>query len=199
MTGRFATSAVGTGSPRRSITASARRSSRPARKPWPAGRSAPASVSCVARSASSSGLSVARPTSWRSREKHCGRGSEQARRSRLGAGRRGRGPGGGGAGAADQPAGPLPEAEAAACAPAASGDRSGRRRDRRDGEELPDRRLPGDLLLRPPPARRQGEPRAGAQGDARAEADPASPGRGAPASSRRLSGSSVRAGSGTST
>jgi transposase-like protein len=63
---------------------------------------------------------VVRPTSWRSREKHCGRGSEQARRSRSGAGRRGGGSGGGGACAADQSAGDLPEAEAAAGAAAAS-------------------------------------------------------------------------------
>src|SRR5438093_7040259 len=41
--------------------------------------------------------------------KRCERGSEQARRSRSGACRRGRGPGGGGGRAADQPAGGLPD------------------------------------------------------------------------------------------
>src|SRR6266576_161486 len=53
--------------------------------------------------------SGARPMSWRSREKLCGRGSERARRSGSSACRRGRGSGGCGARHADQPTSRLPD------------------------------------------------------------------------------------------
>ena len=87
----------------------------------------------------------------------------------------------------------LPDTEAAPLAATPAGHRSGRRCDRRDREELPDRRLPDDLLLRPSPARCRGQPQAGAAGDARAEADRAPAGRGAPAPARRLQGRAPRA------
>ena len=76
---------------------------------------------------------------------------------------------------ADQPAGDLPDAEAAS-AVRRSGGRSSDPVDAaivEVAEEQPDRRLPDGLPLRPPPARRRGQPQAGAAGDARAEADPA--------------------------
>ena len=82
-TGRSARSAVSMGSPRRSTTAGATSSSRRAGGARGQGGADRVSGSCAARSASSSGLLDARRTSWRSREKLAGRGSDTARRPRL--------------------------------------------------------------------------------------------------------------------
>src|SRR5206468_11628476 len=59
--------------------------------------------------------------------------------------------------------------------------------------ELPDRRLPDDLRLRPPAARDRGQPQAGAAGDARAEADPTAAATGAQEAARLLPGRTATA------
>jgi hypothetical protein len=87
-----------------------------------------------------------RPTSSRSRGKHCGVGSERARRPVSRAG--GQGPKARGRGARDAGLSPgdLPDAEAAhGPGPAASRGR-GRPGDRRDREAEPDRRQPDAAL-----------------------------------------------------
>jgi hypothetical protein len=137
---------------------------------------------------------VVRPTSLRSRGKHCEAGSERARRPVSRAGRRGLRSGAGGARAAGHPSGDLSRAAAAQiarrCSPAAGG--RGRGRDRRGCRAEPDRRLPARDRLGAAGARPAGEPQAGAARDARAQPDPASHARAAPTPARVLPGRAAR-------
>ena len=118
------------------------------------------------RSASWSGPWGARPTSWRSRGKHCGAGSETARRPVPRAGRRG-----------DRkattarvmqvgPPGDLPHPEEKAGRHQAAGHRDGRPGDRRGREGQPDRRHPHGRGPHEPRARSADLPQAGPAGDA---------------------------------